>query len=60
MIVFVLTKLFAWMYGVEISHNARIALMVISVIESIVVSLFLAVAYFIGNEIDKRERRNVK
>ena len=60
MIIFILTKLFSWMYGVEISHNARIALMVISVVESIAVSLFLALAYFVGNEIDERKRRGGK
>lgn len=48
MIIFLFVKFYAWGYGVELSEHARLAYMVFSLLESICVSAFGIVGYFVG------------
>ena len=56
MIVFVLTKLFAWMYGVELSHSARITFFALSFLESITVIVVSVIGYFVGRYESQNKR----
>ena len=48
MIIFLFVQFYSWGYGVELTENARLTFMVFSLLESICVSAFGIVGYFVG------------
>lgn len=59
MIIFLCVQFYSWWYGVELSETARMAFMVFSILESIIVSAFLIEMYIVGKyESRVKERRN--